>query len=199
MTISSDEASIEIEKLRLVNNQAAEYGLKLLHEKTVLETQYEELEDQNELLKLELRQLEDQLKIIQINKCNEIFKVETNEENFLNEKQTREEDLIKEIKYHEQELRSLKQENENLHKENKNILSNSQQLIEQIQELDELNTKLKYDLQESINEEQRLIVANTELVEENVVLQQQVEKLRKNLIDYDGLKVENKQLQENVG
>ena len=58
--------------------------------------------------------------------------------------------------------------------------------------------KLKYDLKESKAQEQRLIDSNTELEEDNVTLQQQVQKLRESLIDLDSLKLENKQLQENV-
>jgi len=198
MTLSDEDPYIEIAKLRSANKQAAEYGLALLNEKNLLEIQHEELENQHELIKLELEQLKNQLRTVQVNKLEEILKDEINEENFLNEKQTREEYLIKKIKSYEHELRLLKQDNERLNIENKSILFNSQQLTERIQEFDELKIKLKYDLKESKIQEQKLIDTNTELEEENVLLQQQVERLRKNLIDYDGLKVENQQLQENV-
>jgi hypothetical protein len=198
MTEFDDDSHIGIAELRSANKQAAEYALELLNKKESLEVQYEELENKYELLKLELDQLKNQLKTVQVNKREEILKSETDEENLLNEKQMCEEYLINKIKYYEHESRLLKQDNERLDIENKNILSNSQELNEQIQELNKLKLKLKYDLKESQHQEQRLIDVNTELVEENVVLQQQVERLSKYLIDYDGLKIENKQLQENV-
>ncbi|CAF1193571.1 unnamed protein product [Rotaria sp. Silwood1] len=199
MTTSDDEdPHIQITKLRSANKQAAEYGLALLSEKSQLELQYEELQNQHEILKYELQQLKSQLKIIQANKREETLKVETNEETLLNEKQTREDYLMKEIQRNEYELRFLKQDNERLHNENEKILLKSQELTERIHELDELQVKLKHDLKQNKRQEQRLMDANTELEEDNVTLQQQVQRLRENLIDYDGLKVENKQLQENI-
>jgi hypothetical protein len=200
MTLSdTEDLHIQNAQLRLANQQAAEYGLELLNEKRLLEVQHEELENQYELLKLEFSKLKSQLKILQINQHEEILQGEINEETLLNEKQTREEYLTKEITRYEYELRLLKQDNERLHIENEKNLLNSNKLIEQIHEFDQFKIQLKHDLKESKQQEQRLIDTNTELEEDNLVLQQQVQKLREYLIDYDGLKVENKQLQENVG
>jgi chromosome segregation ATPase len=126
------------------------------------------------------------------------LKGETNEETLLNEKQTCEESLMKQIARYEHESRALKNDNQRLHLDNEKFSSNCQELTERIHELDELKVKLKYELKETKAQEQRLIDANTELEEDNVGLQQQVQKLRENLIDFDGLKHENKQLQENV-
>ncbi|CAF4350564.1 unnamed protein product, partial [Rotaria sp. Silwood2] len=81
MTTSDDEEPrIQIAKLRSANKQAAEYGLALLNEKSQLEVQYEELQNQHEILKTELQQLKIQLKIIQANQREETLKVETDEE-----------------------------------------------------------------------------------------------------------------------
>ncbi|CAF0878574.1 unnamed protein product [Rotaria sordida] len=199
MTTSDDEDShVQIAKLRSANKQAAEYGLALLNEKSQLELQYDELQNQHEILKTELEQLKIQLKTIQVNQREETLQGETNEETLLNEKQTRENSLMKEIQRNEYELRFLKHDNERLHNENEKNLLKSQEFIERIQELDELKIKLKYDLKQCKRHELRLTDANTELEEDNVTLQQQVQRLRENLIDYDGLKLENKQLQENI-
>ncbi|CAF4769710.1 unnamed protein product, partial [Rotaria socialis] len=170
----------------------------LLNEKSQLELQHEELQNQQELLKSELEQVKTQLKIFHAHKREETLKGETNEETLLNEQQTREDYLTKEIKRYEHDLRLLKQDNERLHTENEKVLSKSQEFTERLHELDELKVKLKYDLKQSKQHEQRLIDANTELEEDNVGLQQQVQRLRENLIDYDGLKVENKHLLENI-
>lgn len=194
----TDHNDIEIENLRLANQQAAEYGLELLNANNQLEIQYEELENRYRLVRSELEELKSEFKNAQINKHEEILKGKTNEESLLNEKQISEEYLINEIKSYEQELRTLKQDNESLSIENKNMFANSQELYEKLQELDELNQKLKYDLKESKNQERLLIDDNTELIEQNILLQQQVEKLGKDLINYDKLNVENKKLQENV-
>ncbi|CAF3734565.1 unnamed protein product [Adineta steineri] len=193
-----DDPYAQIARLHSANLQAAEYGLALIDEKKNLEIQHIELENQHELLKLECEQLKSQLKTIQANKREETLKGETNEETLLHEQQTREEYLMKEITRHEHELRSLKHDNERLFTENEKISLNCQELTERIHELDELKVKLKYELKETKAQEQRLIDANTELEEDNVALQQQVQKLRENLIDFDGLKHENKQLQENI-
>ncbi|CAF3625138.1 unnamed protein product [Rotaria socialis] len=199
MTTSDDEdPHVQIAKLRSANKQAAEYGLALLNEKSQLELQHEELQNQQELLKSELEQVKTQLKIFHAHKREETLKGETNEETLLNEQQTREDYLTKEIKRYEHDLRLLKQDNERLHTENEKVLSKSQEFTERLHELDELKVKLKYDLKQSKQHEQRLIDANTELEEDNVGLQQQVQRLRENLIDYDGLKVENKHLLENI-
>ncbi|CAF1669602.1 unnamed protein product, partial [Adineta ricciae] len=106
--------------------------------------------------------------------------------------------MMREITRHEHDLRALKHDNERLQTENEKITATCQELTDRIHELDELKVKLKYELKESKAQEQRLIDANTELEEDNVTLQQQVQKLRENLIDFDGLKHENKQLQENI-
>jgi chromosome segregation ATPase len=199
MTTTEDEDPyIQIAKLHSANLQAAEYGLALIDEKKVLEIKHIELENQYDLIKLECQQLKNQLKTLQANKREETLKGETNEETLLHEQQTREEYLMKEILHHEHELRLLKHDNERLYMENEKISFNCQELTERIRELDEIKVKLKYELKESKAQEQRLIDANTELEEDNVGLQQQVQKLRENLIDFDGLKHENKQLQENV-
>ncbi|CAF3174573.1 unnamed protein product [Rotaria sp. Silwood2] len=193
-----DDPYLQIAKLHSANLQAAEYGLALIDEKKVLELQHKELENEHELLKLEFQQLKVQLKTLQANKREETLKGETNEETLLNEKQTCEKYLMQEIAHHEHELRSLKHDNERLQTENEKFSLNCQELTERIHELDELKVKLKYELKETKAQEQRLIDANTELEEDNVALQQQVQKLRENLIDFDGLKLENKQLQENI-
>ncbi|CAF3763609.1 unnamed protein product [Rotaria sp. Silwood1] len=199
MTSTEDEDPyIQIAKLHSANLQAAEYGLALIDEKKVLELQHKELENEHELLKIECEQLKVQLKTLQVTKREETLKGETNEETLLNEKQTRENYLMQEITRHEHELRVLKHDNERLQTENEKISLNYQELTERIHELDELKVKLKYELKETKAQEQRLIDANTELEEDNVALQQQVQKLRENLIDFDGLKLENKQLQENI-
>jgi len=200
MTSSTEDEDpyIQIAKLHSANLQAAEYGLALIDEKKVLELQHKELENEHESLKFEYEQLKIQLKTLQATKREETLKGEKNEETLLNEQQTREEYLMKEITRHEHELRLLKLDNQRLHIENEKMSLNCQELTERIHELDEIRVKLKYDLKETKGQEQRLIDANTELEEDNVALQQQVQKLRENLIDFDGLKHENKQLQENV-
>ncbi|CAF1621389.1 unnamed protein product [Adineta ricciae] len=199
MTSSDDEdPHIQLVKLRSANKQAAEYGLALLNEKSVLEAQHEELENEHIQLKIEFEQVKTQLKTFQANQREETLKGESNEESLLNEKQTREDYLLKEITHYEHELRLLKQDNERLCTENEKILVKSQELTEQLRAFDDMKVKLKYELKESKGQEQRLIDANAELEEDNVTLQQQVQRLRDNLIDYDGLKVENKQLQENI-
>lgn len=197
-SIGDDNPYDQIAKLHMANLQAAEYGLALIEEKKRLEVQHRELENEHEILKIECEQLKVQLKSIQADKREETLKGEKNEETLLHEKQTREESLMKEITRHEHELRIIKQENQRLQIENEKMLANCQDLSDKIHELDELKVKLKYELKESKAQEQRLIDANTELEEDNVTLQQQVQKLREHLIDFDGLKHENKQLQENV-
>lgn len=189
---------IEIEELRLANQQAAEYGLALLEERNFLKNQYQDLENQYELLKYECEELRNQLKTIQINKHDEIFKAQTDEECLLNEKEINENYFINEIKTHKQELSLLKQNNESLTTENKHILVNYYASKKEIQELNELNQKLKNELKEIQNQERILIDTNSGLTEENVFLQERVEKLAKNLINYDKLNVENIQLKENV-
>ena len=199
MTTNEDEDPyVQIARLHSANTQAAAYGLALIDEKKLLELQHKELENEHDSLKLDYEQLKSQLKILQANKREETLKGETNEEKLLHEQQTREESLMKEITRHEHELRILKQDNQRLLVENDKISLNYQELTERIHELDELKVKLKYDLKETKAQEQRLIDANTELEEDNVALQQQVQKLRENLVDFDSLKHENKQLQENV-
>ncbi|CAF3333780.1 unnamed protein product [Rotaria socialis] len=199
MTTTEDEDPyIQIAKLHSANLQAAEYGLALIDEKKVLELQHKELENEHELLKLEFEQLKTQLKTLQVNKREATLKGETNEETLLHEKLAREKYLTEEIVRHEHELRLLKHDNERLHTENEKFSVNCQELTERIHEFDELKVKLKYELKETKAQEQRLIDANTELEEDNVALQQQVQKLRENLVDFDGLKHENKQLQENI-
>ena len=193
-----DDPYVRIAKLHSTNIQAAEYGLALINEKNLLETQYKELDDQHESLQLEVKQLKLQLKTVQANKREETLKGETNEETLLTERQTREDYLVNEIARHEHELRTLKYDNDRLQMENEKILVHCQELTEQADELQQLRVKLKHDLKESKVHEQRLIDVNNDLEEDNVALQQQVQKLRENLVDYDGLKHENKQLQENV-
>lgn len=197
---STDEEDpyVQIAKLHSANLQAAEYGLALIDEKKLLESQHKELQNEHDLLKVECEQLRIQLKTIQATKREETLKGETNEEVLLHEKQRREEFLLKEINRHEHDLRTLKMENQRLQTENEKLHLQLQDFTEKIDQLEDFKLKLKHDLKESKAQEQRLIDANTELEEDNVALQQQVQRLRENLVDYDSLKHENKQFQENV-
>lgn len=197
-TNEEEDPYVQIARLHSANLQAAEYGLALIEEKKVLELRHKELENEHETLRYEYDQLKIQLKTLQANKREETLKGETNEETLLHEKQTQEEYLMKEITRNEYELRSLRQDHQRLIIENEKLSSTCQDLTGRIHELDELKVKLKYDLKETKAQEQRLIDANTELEDDNVTLQQQVQKLRESLIDLDTLKHENKQLQENI-
>jgi len=199
MSSNEDEDPyVQIAKLHSANLQAAQYGLALIDEKKLLESQHKDLQNEHDALKIQFEQLKTQLKTIQANKREETLQGETNEEVLLHEKQTREDFLLREINRNEHELRTFKHENERLQSENEKMHQNLQDLSERIRDLDEAKLKLKYDLKESKSQEQRLFDVNTELEADNVALQEQVQKLRENLIDFDSLKHENEQLQDKI-
>ncbi|CAF0736167.1 unnamed protein product [Didymodactylos carnosus] len=188
----------ELEIAQTNNQQAAAFGLAVMEERKQIQLQYQELESEHEIMKSELETLQRKLKNFQLNKREETLKGVSNEETLLHEKQVREDYLLKEISKFENELRFTKQDNQRINKENEKLSSNIQELNESNRELDDLKIKLKHELKDSKANEQRLLDANTELEDDNIGLQQQVAKLRENLIDYDGMKHENKRLQEEV-
>ncbi|CAF0812771.1 unnamed protein product [Didymodactylos carnosus] len=188
----------ELETAQTNNQQAAALGLAVMEERKQIQLQYQELESEHEIMKSELETLKLKLKNFQVNKREETLKGVSNEETLLHEKQMREDHLLKEISKIENELRLTKQDNQRINNEYEKLLLNIQELSEKNHQLDDHKIKLKHELKDSKAHEQRLLDANTELEDDNIGLQQQAAKLRENLIDYDGMKHENKRLQEEV-
>lgn len=120
------------------------------------------------------------------------------EENLIIESANREDILVSRINSLEAELSKLKQELERLRVENGNYSTMNIELTQQHESLKDLNSRQKQEIKELKARETRLLTDMTELEDENVQLQQQLAKLRQNLIEFDSIRHENIALQETV-
>ena len=121
-----------------------------------------------------------------------------NKTELLEESQTREESLVSQTKQLDTELRNAKRSERMLQRENEDYKVQVASFQNQLVKLNEAKLLLQREVREL---KQRDALANqeySELEEENISLQKQLSSLKSTLVDYEGLKVENKSLLDEV-
>lgn len=120
------------------------------------------------------------------------------EQNLLIESADREEKLAKRVTSIEIELNKSKQELERVNNENEKLILSHQELNGQYEQLKDLLMKKNNEIKTLKETETYLLDVNTELDGENVQLQQNIVKLKEDLVELDTVRHENKALEEKL-
>ncbi|MBZ3890306.1 Protein bicaudal D-like protein 2 [Sciurus carolinensis] len=168
--------------------QAAEYGLAVLEEKHQLKLQFEELEVDYEAIRSEMEQLKEAFGQAHTNHKKVAADGESREESLIQESASKEQYYVRKVLELQTELKQLRNVLTNTQSENERLTSVAQELKEINQNVEIQRSRLRDDIKEYKFREARLLQDYSELEEENISLQKQVE--------FEGLKHEIKRLEE---
>ena len=116
----------------------------------------------------------------------------------LEESQTREDSLVNQTKQLEVELRNAKRSERIFQRENEDFKVQVASFQNQLAKLNETKIQLQREIRELRQKETLSNQEYSELEEENINLQKQLSSLKSTLVEYEGLKVENKSLLDEV-
>lgn len=120
------------------------------------------------------------------------------EQNLLIESADREEKLTKQITSLEIDLKKTKQELKQVYNENEKLILLQQESQQACEQLKDTFLQQKNEIKLLKERENRLLVDNTELDGENVQLQEQIAKLKEDLVELDTIRHENRALEEKL-
>ncbi|XP_035376082.1 protein bicaudal D homolog 2 [Electrophorus electricus] len=176
--------------------QAAEYGLVVLEEKQQLKQRYDELESEYEAVRQELDQLREAYGQAHSAHRKVAEDGESREESLILESASKEAYYEQRVQELQAEVRQTKAALTSSQSENERLTSLSLEMKEN-NELGELQrSRLRDDIREYKIRESRLLQDCTELEEENISLQKQVSVLKQGQVEFEGLKHENRRLEE---
>ncbi|XP_065067129.1 protein bicaudal D homolog 2-like isoform X2 [Rhopilema esculentum] len=121
-----------------------------------------------------------------------------NKTELLEESQTRELDLVSKTKQLEIDLRSAKRAEKACRQENEDLKVQHATVQNQLKKLNEVKVLLQREIRELKQKDVISAQEYSELEEENIGLQKQLSTLKGTLVEYEGLKVENKSLLDEV-
>ncbi|XP_059181592.1 protein bicaudal D homolog 1-like [Centropristis striata] len=190
--LTRELAEANREKIR-----AAECGLVVLEENHSLKQQYADLEAEQETLRLELEQLQEAFGHAYTTQRKVAEDGETNEETLLQESASKEAYYMGRLLELQSALKHSRSTASNAQADNEHLSTLLQELREQSNEMLELQrSRMREEIREYKFREARLLQDYTELEEENISLQKLVSTLKQNQVEYEGLKHENKVLEE---
>ena len=114
------------------------------------------------------------------------------------ESQTREDDLVSRTKQLEVDLRNAKRSERATQRENEDFKVQLVSVQKQLEKLNKVKVQLQREVREAKQRETLSIQEYTDLEDENINLQKQLSSLKSTLVEYEGLKVENKSLLDEV-
>lgn len=193
-----DRLTFDIQQACQEKIQAAEYGLAVLEEKQELQDKYDELETCYENSKHELTQVKEQLELLKSKNESLAQKVEHKQGNLVHESSTRESAFATKIGDLQIELKSVKKQERNARRENDINKQQLMQLQKEFEKVSEQKEQLIYETKDLKLRESRFNEEYNVLEEENTALQKAVSKLKQTLVEFEGLKVENKSLLDEV-
>ena len=188
----------QLNEEKLSSKQAAEYGLSLLEDFKKMQNRNYELEGEIETCRSELEVANGELAKVRKTKKLADMKDQSLEHNLLVESADREEKLSSQLNTVEMELGRAKAELQRLYNENERLLIEQREALIQVEQLKDVLLKQKSEIKAVKERENRLLVDNTELDGENVQLQEQIVKLREDLVEMDTIKHENRALGEKL-
>lgn len=193
-----DRLTFDLQQACQEKVQAAEYGLAVLEEKQKLQESYDELQASFEKVRYELSQANEQISLLQTKNESLTSKVDAKQGNIVQECTTRESAFASKVSELQLELKSVKKSERSTFRETETL---KQQLLNLQKNHDSLNDERKQLLQDLKDRKVRESQFNDEynlLEDENTSLQKAVSKLKQTLVEYEGLKVENKSLFDEV-
>ncbi|RNA30645.1 bicaudal D-like [Brachionus plicatilis] len=185
----------QLEEEKSASKQAAEYGLSLLEEFKKIQSRNYELEDEIQSWKAQLENANMEFSKMKIKKKEDS---QDDEQNLLIESADREEKLSKQITSLEIELKKTKQELKQVYNENEKLILLQQESHQACEQLKDTFLHQKNEIKQLKERENRLLVDNTELDGENVQLQEQIAKLKEDLVELDTIRHENRALEEKL-
>ncbi|XP_061650141.1 protein bicaudal D homolog 2-like [Phyllopteryx taeniolatus] len=178
--------------------QAAEYGLAVLEEKQQLKQQYDDLEIEYEGVRQELDLLKEAFGQAYSNHRKVAADGESREESLIQESACKEAYYEQRVLELQNELRQTRNILTNTQSENERLSAISQEIRENSQTVELQRNQLRDDIKEYKFREARLLQDYTELEEENISLQKQVSGLKQSQVEFEGLKHENRRLEEDM-
>lgn len=171
-------------------HKAAEVGLSILQEKEALELKLAQLQTQFDAAKIEVDQANQMLAEFRSqHKAAHRSELE-NERTLLEESSAKENLLTERIVVLETNLRNAEQELERCRSELERLKIENSSAADAGAALEEERKRLKAELKETKEREQRLMGEYTELEEENITLQKTVANLRGAQVEFESLKID---------
>lgn len=201
----NNQLKLELESSQAANVQAAQYGLQVLEEKEILNQEKEELERTIESLQADLENAKHEFDL----STKALHSTQSKTKKAFCEGEIRETDLDKQRRDAEERLAIVEREKETEVYQLQSMLKSSNSEIERLsslnnevvlsnQTLEHQKIGLKKELKELKITQAHLDAAYSELEEENCSLQKQVSNLRETQAEYEGLKYENRRLNEEL-
>eukprot|EP00794_Sanderia_malayensis_P005955 gene5955-6648_t len=121
-----------------------------------------------------------------------------NKAQLVEESQTRETNLVNKVKQLETDLKNVRKEDKLCRRENEDLKLQINTFQKQLDKLGDVKGQLQQEIKGYKDREGLSTQEYAELEEENITLQKQLSSLKSTLVEYEGLKVENKSLSDEV-
>ncbi|XP_070695335.1 protein bicaudal D homolog 2 isoform X2 [Pempheris klunzingeri] len=188
--------TLELQEATEEKLQAARYGLVVLEESAALKMKHRQLEEEHETLKTELQQLKEAFADSVSSQKRAAADGECREENLLQETATKEAAMTTRIEEVQAELKQARLALGNAHAEIDRLGGCSTQLKKECECLEAEKGHLRDEIKEYKVRELRQLQDNGELEEENISLQKQVSVLKENQVEFESIKLELTQKNE---
>ncbi|XP_071783546.1 protein bicaudal D homolog 2 [Centroberyx gerrardi] len=188
--------TLELQEATEEKLQAARYGLVVLEESAAVKTKHRQLEEEHEVLKVELQQLKEAFADSVSSQKRAAADGECREESLLQETATKEAAMATRIEEVQAELKQARLALGNAHAEIDRMGVVSTQLKKECECLEAEKGHLRDEMKEYKVRELRQLQDNGELEEENISLQKQVSVLKENQVEFEAVKLELTQKDE---
>ncbi|CAI5648214.1 unnamed protein product [Oreochromis niloticus] len=188
--------TLELQEATEEKLQAARYGLVVLEESAALKMKHTQLEEEHESLKLELQQLKEAFADSVSSQKRAAADGECREESLLQETASKEAAMATRIEEVQTELKQARLALGNAHAEIDRLGVLSTQLKKECECLEAEKGHLRDEIKEYKVRELRQLQDNGELEEENISLQKQVSVLKENQVEFESIKLELTQKNE---
>ncbi|XP_059188763.1 protein bicaudal D homolog 2 [Centropristis striata] len=188
--------TLELQEATEEKLQAARYGLVVLEESSALKLKYRQLEEEHEGLKGELQQLKEAFADSVSSQKRAAADGECREENLLQETATKEAAMTTRMEEVQAELKQARLALSNAHAEMDRLGVVTNQLKKECECLEAEKGHQRDEMKEYKVRELRQLQDNGELEEENISLQKQVSVLKENQVEFESIKLELTQKNE---
>ncbi|XP_012991952.2 protein bicaudal D homolog 2 isoform X1 [Esox lucius] len=188
--------NLELQEANEEKLQAARYGLVVLEESAELKKKHTQLEEEHEILRQELQQLRGALSDSVTHQKRVAADGETREECLLQETASKEAAMATSMAELQAELRLARLALANAHAEIDRLAHLSSQLKKEYEGLEVEKGHMRDEMKEYKVRELRQLQDNSELEEENTCLQKQVSVLKENQVEFEAVKLELTQKEE---
>ncbi|KAM7405082.1 hypothetical protein PAMP_012368 [Pampus punctatissimus] len=188
--------TLELQEATEEKLQAARYGLVVLEESSALKVKHRQLEEEHETLKVELQQLKEAFQDSVSSQKRAAADGECREESLLQETASKEAAMATRMDEVQAELKQARLALSNAHAEIDRLGVVSNQLKKECECLEAEKGHLRDEMKEYKVRELRQLQDTGELEEENISLQKQVSVLKENQVEFESIKLELTQKNE---